>query len=71
MTTSVQCITRATGGWTYHFAVTEAQAERICAASPGDVVLLDRPYGLMRILNDEFIIHEMHDHRGISMEELS
>jgi ribosomal protein S6E (S10) len=39
----IQVFTQATGGWKFHFGVTENQAYQIINARIGDVVLLSEP----------------------------
>lgn len=36
-----QIVTKATGGWGFHFGVTKEQAEEILGASDGDIIKLN------------------------------
>jgi hypothetical protein len=66
----VQVIVAATGGWTYHFGVTEEQAYGILNARPGQQIRLNEPNEILTVSDTQTIYHFKQVNDGGSGEEL-
>lgn len=70
MSLIVQVIVKATGGWGFHFGVTETQAYQILNARVGETVILNEPEERLRISDANTAQHFMHEKGGATSEDL-
>ena len=66
----IQVVVQATGGWKFHFGVTEQQAEALVHASPGETISLSGKGETVMVYEDTMLHYEQKPNNTASSEEL-
>ncbi|WP_157221986.1 hypothetical protein [Chromobacterium haemolyticum] len=66
----IQVVARATGGWLFHFGITESQAYQIINTKAGSIVSLNGPNEQIKRSDSETFCHFVRLHDGSTTEDL-